>query len=104
MSNPARLVQLYEASAFSRQESLLRLLQAAAERSPAEIASELPPDVIDELRGRSATAPASPDECRVFGSVCAGPGFDAEAHFRKESQRFYDGLRRWHAYFVDAQR
>ena len=62
MIEPARLVQWYEAGTLTRPELLLRLLQAAAERLPAEIASELPPHVIDELRGRSATAPASPDE------------------------------------------
>jgi hypothetical protein len=98
----AKLIRLYEAGAYTRHEMVLRILQAAAERSPAEIAADLPPDVLAEVRERSATAPVTPDECRVIGSVCAGPGFDAERHFREESRRLYEGLCRWHGYFTNA--
>ena len=101
MIEPAKLLQWYEAGALTRHELLLRLLQAAAERAPAELAAVLPPEVLAEVRARSA-APASPGECRVVGSVCAGPGFDAEVHFREESRRLYDGSLRWHRYFANA--
>jgi hypothetical protein len=101
MVEPAKLLRWYEAGRVTRHELLLRLLQAAAEREPAEIAADLPTDLLAEVRERAAVPPATPDGCRVIGSVCAGPGFDAEAHFREESRRLYDGLWRWHGYFAD---
>lgn len=103
MIEPTKLLRLYDAGVVTRHELLLRLYQAAAERSPAELIAVLPADVMAELREGVAAPPATPDECRVFGSVCAGPGFDAERHFREESRRLYDGLWRWHRYLVGAE-
>lgn len=103
MVEPAKLVGLYERGALTRHELLIRLCQSAADRAPAAVATELPADVLAEVREWSAAPPDSPDRCRVFGSVCAGPGFDAEAHFREESRRLYDGLWRWHGFFANAE-
>ena len=102
MVEPAKLVRQYEEGVLTRHELLIRLCQAAADRAPAGIAGELPAEVLAEVREWSAAPPDGPDRCRVFGSVCAGPGFDAEAHFREESRRLYDGLWRWHRHFADA--
>jgi hypothetical protein len=100
---PAKLLRLFEAGAITRHELLLRLCQAAAERAPAELVAGLPAHVLDEIREWVVRQPTSPDECRVIRSVCAGPGFDAERHFREEARQLYDGLWRWHRYFAEAE-
>lgn len=103
MVEPAKLLRLYDAGVLTRHELLIRLGQAAADRAPAGIAAEFPADVLAEVREWAAVPPASPDRCRVFGSICAGPGFDADAYFREESRRLYEGLWRWHRHFADTE-
>jgi hypothetical protein len=103
MVKAAELMQYYESGVLTRLELLLRLCQAAAGQQPAQLVADIPSDVLTELREKCATPPATPDKCRVYSSVCAGPGFDAENHFREESRRLFDGLWRWHGYFAEAK-
>jgi hypothetical protein len=102
MVEPAKLLGLFAAGALTRHDLLIRLCQAATESSPKQIAAELPPDVLVQVREWSATPPASPDKCRVFGLVCAAGEYDWEGHLREESRRLHDGLWRWHGYFKEA--
>lgn len=96
MIEPAKLVRWYDEGVLTRHELLIRLCQVAADRPPAELAADMPGDVLAEVREWSAAPPDSPNRCRVIRPVCGGPGFDAVAHFRDESRRLYDGLWRWH--------
>lgn len=104
MGEAGKLIHRYEVGVVTRQELLIRLCQAAADQAPIDIAAELPADVLAELREWSASPPDSPDRCRVFH---AGGFTDNAEHwerfFSRESQRFYEGLWRWHDYFKDAE-
>lgn len=103
MAGPAKMMQQYEKGALTRQTLLTQLCQAAADQAPEVIAAELPTDVLTELREWSAAPHDSPDRYRVIASVCARTEFDAEAYFREESRRLYNGLWRWHRYFAESE-
>src|SRR4051812_13055832 len=105
MGEAAKLVLRYEAGILIRHELLIRLCQAAADRAPAEIAAELPADVLAEIRDWSIAPPDSPKGCRVYhaGSF-VGSDESWERHFRTESHQLYAGLWRWHEYFAEAER
>jgi len=104
MVEPAKLVRLFESGAVTRQELLLNLCQAAADRAPEQLAALLPADVLAEVRERSATPPTDPDQCRVvWVGSWVGSAEAWDRHHREESRRFYDGLWRWHQFFARAE-
>ena len=100
MAEAAKLVRFYESGLLTRQELLFRLCQSAF--YPDQLVADIPSDVLSELRMRFATPPATPEKCRVFGSVCADYEFDAERHFDEESRQLNDCLWRWYRYFATA--
>lgn len=103
MTEPTKLVKQYELGRLTWCELLIRLAQAAVEREPAEIAAELPAEVLAELRNQSIVPPATTDGYRVVGIVSALGAFDTAAFFEQQSELRVQGLRRWHRYFADLQ-
>jgi hypothetical protein len=104
VARPAKLLAQYEAGVLTRHELLIRLGQAAADWAPADLAAELPADILVEVREWSASPPDSPERCRVFhAGGFTGNAEYWERYFREESRRLYDGLWRWHGYFADAE-
>ena len=93
-----KLMDLYDRGVLTRGGLAICVAQAATAVEPSEMAAHLPHWVLDELRAKAGEPPG-----RVFGSVCALPGFDAEAHFREETRLHADGLRRWADYFAAAR-
>lgn len=101
MSVTAKLLSDYDIGRITRHEFLFRILQAAVEWSPADLAAELPNDFLQEVCELSSSVPVLPT--RVISSVAVGPEFNSEAHFQEECQRLHDGKVRWHDYFSSTQ-
>jgi hypothetical protein len=101
MLEPTKLVSQYETGVVTRHELLIRLCQAAVERPPEQLATDLPSDVLAEVRDWSKSPPDSPDKCRVIhmGSFIGGDAESWERQFRDESRRLFDGLWLWHRFF-----
>jgi hypothetical protein len=99
------LLQQYKDGTITRHELLVRLCQAATDQPPEELAVILPPALLAEVREWSAVPPDNPDKCRVIqaGGFTGRVEYWAQ-HFQEESRRLYDGLWRWHGYFLDAKR
>jgi hypothetical protein len=95
----SKFVQLYDDGAITRHDAMTRLIQAAADFSPEVLAGELGADWLADLKSETASPPGRPEEIVWVESVCAGPGFDWEAHRAEMVRRVFAGALRWHQYF-----
>jgi hypothetical protein len=99
-SDPAALLRQYEGGRITDGELLLRLVQAAAERPPSEVAPVLPAPLLARVCRASASPPASPEDSPriAYAGSWVGP-HDHEAEERRQRRLWYDGAWRWHRFF-----
>jgi hypothetical protein len=99
-SDPARLVRDYTEGRITDGELLSRLVKAAADRPPSEIAPSLPAPLLIRVRQAVASPPASAEDVPRSFRMGSGVGpHENEAEDRRERQLWYDGAWRWHDYF-----
>jgi hypothetical protein len=95
------MIRQYERGVYIRHETVTRLVQAAAEHPPAELAGGLSADWLEEVRQQTAEPPASPDDVHYISVITGGPGFDYEAYFAMMRRTCHDGAWNWHRYFAE---
>jgi hypothetical protein len=100
VADARKLVALYDRGALTHHGLMIALAQAATAAGPDELVPHLPGWVLGELRARANGSP----RLIAIASVCAMPGFDAEAYFREENRLYADGLRRWAEFFAATDR
>lgn len=99
-SDPAALLRQYEGGRITDGELLARLVQAAADRPPSEIAPVLPAPLLARVRQSAASPPTSPEDSpRSFGTGSWVGPHDHEAEDRRQRRLWYHGAWRWHHFF-----
>lgn len=95
-----RLVRGYERGAYTRMEVVSGLLLGAASHSPADLASTMPADWLDEVRKAVANPPLAPGDVVYLGSALLRPGADYGAWEAEMRQKSYEATWTWHRYFA----
>jgi len=95
------LVAAYARGMVTRVEAVSKLVDLAADLSPAAIAAGLPADWLADVRRHCEEYLACPPPRRVLvlTSVCNGPGYDADRARREAEGRALAGLSAWLAFF-----
>jgi hypothetical protein len=95
---PAMLWRQYENGEITRHELLTGVIHAAVVFPPARIVSELPADLLAELREEALQLPASPYSIRLY--YIGMRNDDSQEQARREwSVMWCEGLWRWYRYF-----
>jgi hypothetical protein len=110
--DPLTLLRLYEEGNITETEMMIHLIWGAAVGSPEKIAANLPVPLIESLRGRSASPPATIEQTpRVFYIGSSVQTREDEIDSRKngltrherqqakERRQTFEGLWAWHRYF-----
>jgi hypothetical protein len=91
------IVQRYQEGTITLLELTNKLIEQANWLGPKEMADLLPPEVLQEMRARSATPPEAVEKSPRLWYI--GWPLDPEAHRRHTQQLYFDGIWRWHRYF-----
>jgi hypothetical protein len=97
MTYPHKLLMYYERGVLTPLELQNRLIEAAVERSPEELAAVLPADILAAIRDRVADAPGD-EGVYIFGGMLI-PGTDPDEFFAERKRVYNEGCRRWRMYF-----
>lgn len=98
---PQKVLALYERGVFATGEMCSRLCSLAADHNPATFSDQVPPELLADIRERSALIP-HPGELIRMGSYCGVEPPDPveeAAREKAETERYIAGLRTWKAYF-----
>ncbi len=94
-------VSAYESGLFTRVETLFKMTQLAAEVPVVEIAAELSPWWLNEMRVVCAVRSQYPSgELICLSSICAGPSYESDRVQSEDIERLHRGIAAWQAYFA----
>jgi hypothetical protein len=97
-----QLVREYERGNLTEHETVHDLIECGAKEGVARIVPLIPSSFLEQIRELALTPPGTPEGCglRVCISARMGP-VDVEKEQREWRQRWFDGIWRWHQYFVN---
>jgi hypothetical protein len=81
---------------FTRDEAIIGLIFESGHEETAEMARDLPEDLIASLKEYCTPPPSSPDEAP---EICGCSHEDLETWRRRQSRAWFAGVHRWHNYF-----
>jgi hypothetical protein len=98
-----KLVRQCERGMYTPLEVVARLIEAAAECPPADLAPAIPADLLAHLRAETAEPPQDPKDVLLVRGVNYLPGTDISARAAEAQRTCFDGIWNWHRYFAAAQ-
>jgi hypothetical protein len=96
-----RLIRGYDKGLYTRLEVLSQLIEAAATFSPAELAQDLSPEWLAQLREETAEPPGSPDNVIVISGSIFLAGSSPEEYYAEVRRAWYDGAWSWHRFLAE---
>jgi hypothetical protein len=98
------LVREYERGNLTEHETVHDLIECAAIEGVAGIVPLIPSNFLEQIRELALTPPKTFEDCglRVCISTRIGP-VDFEKEQREWRQKWFDGIWRWHQYFVNVK-
>jgi hypothetical protein len=99
MSNVEELQQWYDEGIITRGELIAKIIDLAATTSPALLIAALPVEIVDELRQRAESTPASSEEGLYISGALYDPSINVEAALRERNEEAFNGIWALHRYF-----